>query len=94
VDVVELRAGPDQVLVVYRPADLSTEIDPLEIFSAIAADAEGRAANGEWIVSMAAMPLRHAAVGFGREGSGYETKTAVAVVYGRIGTPGGPAPTS
>jgi hypothetical protein len=91
VDVVELRAGPDQVLVVYRPMDTGSEIDPLEVFSAVAADAEGRAAKGEWIVSMAALPLRHAGTALGQEGSGYETKTAVAVVYGRIGNPGGPA---
>jgi hypothetical protein len=90
VDVVELRAGPDQVLVVYRPADLGSEIDPLAVFSAIAADAEQRAANREWIVSMAALPLRHAGTALGQEGSGYETKTAVAVVYGRIGNAGGP----
>jgi hypothetical protein len=30
---------------------------------------------------MAAEPLRHAAAYLGREGSGYETKMAVAVVY-------------
>jgi hypothetical protein len=92
VDVIELRAGPDQVLVVYQPQDTSSEIDPLAVFSAIAADAEQRAANGEWVVSMTAMPLRHAGTALGQEGSGYETKTAVAVVYGRIGSPGS-APT-
>jgi hypothetical protein len=83
---IELPAGPDQTIVVYRPMDLSSELEPVSIFSAIAADAEARAARGEWIVTMAVMPLRHAGTAFGQEGSGYETKAAVAVVYGRVGT--------
>ena len=87
-EAIELRAGPDQVLVLYRPDDLSAEIDPLTVFSAVAADADKRAANGEWIVSMTAMPLRHAGTAFGQEGSGYETKAVVAVVYGRISSTG------
>ena len=94
-NIVELAAGPDQVLVVYEPADLSSEIDPLAIYSAIAADAGRRAASGEWIVTMTSMPLRHAGTAFGQEGSGYETKVALAVVYGRVGrgpeAPGGAA---
>ena len=83
-DSIDLPAGPDQVLVVYRPADLSVELEPLAIFTEVAADAERRAAAGEWIISLATMPLRHAGTAFGQEGSGYETKAAVVVVYGRI----------
>jgi hypothetical protein len=81
---IELAAGPDQTIVVYRPTDLGSEVEPISIFSAIAADAEARAARGEWIVTMAVMPLRHAGALFS-EASGYQTKTAVAVVYGRVG---------
>lgn len=87
-DVAELPAGPDQTLVLYQPADVGSEIFALEVFSAIAADAATRAARGEWIVTMAVMPLRHAGTAFGQDGSGYETKTSVVVVYGR-----GPVPT-
>ena len=81
-DTVELAAGPDQTLVVYRPPDTGNELDPLEIFSAIAADAAERASRGEWVVTMAALPLRHAGAVFS-EASGYQTKASVAVVYGR-----------
>ena len=89
-DVVELAAGPDQVLVVYRPADSGNELDPLEIFGAVADDAATRATRGEWIVTMAVLPLRHAGQVFS-EASGYQTKTSVAVVYGRGPIAGGPS---
>lgn len=85
-DVLEFGAGPDQVLVVYQPADTGGELEPLTIFSAVAADAAKRASNGDWIVTMTSMPLRHAGTAFGQEGSGYETKAVVAVVYGRVGS--------
>jgi len=79
----EFEAGPDHVLVVYRPPDISAELDPAVIFGAIAADATARAANGQRILPMTAMPLRHAGAWIGQEGSGFETKVAVAVTYER-----------
>lgn len=79
----EFPAGPDQVLVVYLPTDTSLELDPLGIASEMAADAATRAASGWRIVSTADMPLRHAGAFLGREGSGYETKAAILIVYGR-----------
>ena len=93
-NVVEFRARPDQTLAVYQPDDTGSELSPLEVFSAVADDAADRAARGEWIVTMTAMPLRHAGTAFGQEGSGYETKVAIAVVYGRVsaGGPTGSAP--
>ena len=78
---LELEAGPDHTIVLYLPADVSVEIDPVAIFSSIAGDAARRAADGLRILSMTSMPLRHAGTAFGQEGSGYETKVAVAVVY-------------
>lgn len=82
--VTEYQAGPDQVIVVYQPADVGYELNPDTIFATIAQDAERRAQRGEWIVSMTVLPLRHAGTAFGNSGSGYETKTAVAVAYGRV----------
>ena len=84
IESYEREAGPDQTIVVYRPRDDGRELDPVAIFGAIAEDASRRAAAGEWIVSTAVMPLRHAGAAFS-EASGYQTKTAVAVVYGRMG---------
>ena len=83
------EAGPDHLLVVYQPPDLSSELDPAWIFSSIAADATRRAADGLRMLSITAMPLRHAGAFFGQQGSGLETKVAVAVVYERW--PGVPA---
>jgi hypothetical protein len=83
IDEQAFDAGPDRVLVVYQPPDLSSELDPASIFGAIARDAARRAADGLRILSMTAMPLRHAGAFFGQEGSGLETKVAVAVVYER-----------
>ena len=79
----EFDAGPDQQIVLYRPADMSVELDPVSIFSQLAADASARAASGFRIVSMTSMGLRHAGTYLGQEGSGFETKVAVAVVYER-----------
>jgi hypothetical protein len=85
IEPIELTAGPDQMIVLYQPQDMGSEISPGLIFDWVARDAGIRAERGEWIVSMTVMPLRHAGTAFGQEGSGYETKTAVAVVYGRVG---------
>ena len=82
-DSREFDAGPDHLIVVYFPADTGAELDPFTIYAKIAADATARAANGQRLLSMSTMPLRHAGAMFGNDGSGYETKTAVAVVYER-----------
>lgn len=79
----EFDAGPDQVIVLYQPADVSVELDPVGIFSQIASDAAVRAETGYRIVSVTSMPLRHAGTYLGQEGSGFETKVAVVVVYER-----------
>ena len=77
----ELSAGPNQKIVVYVSDDTGGEIDPAGLYGAIAQDAEARAASGWRIVSTAAVPVRHAGTFLGRDGSGYETKVSVAVVY-------------
>ena len=86
--ITEYAAGADQAIVVYEPPDLGYELDPQMIFATIANDAAARAERGDWIVSMSVLPLRHAGTAFGNGGSGYETKAAVAVVYGRLGQGG------
>lgn len=82
-DKQEFEAGPDHLIVLYLPADVSSEIDPVAIFAEIAADAADRATSGLRILSMTTMPLRHGGLWAGAEGSGYQTKTSVAVVYER-----------
>jgi hypothetical protein len=72
-------------MVVYQPGDVGTEVDPLEVFSAIAADASQRASSGLRILSMTTMPLRHGGTALSLEGSGFATKVAIAVVYERWG---------
>ena len=79
----EFDAGNGQSIVVYTSDDTSEEILPAEMFEQIASEAAQRAAAGERIVSMTAVPLRHAGVFMGRDGSGYETKFSVAVVFAR-----------
>jgi hypothetical protein len=79
----EFDAGNDQSIVVYVSPDTGTEVDPASLFETIAADAKARAGRGQRIVTMTSPPLRHAAVAFGREGSGFETKLAIVVVYAR-----------
>ena len=74
-------AGNGQSIVVYISPDTGAEIDPASLYGDIARDAAQRAAAGQRIVSMAAVPTRHAQGFLAREGSGYETKFAVAVVY-------------
>jgi hypothetical protein len=79
----EFEAGPDQVLVLYQPPDTGAELSPEAIYEHIAADATKRDRDGMRIVSMHAMPLRHAGTAFGNDGSGYQTKVMVVVVYER-----------
>ena len=80
-DPNEFDAGANQAIVVYVTADTGEEVDPNGLYGQIAADAAKRAASGQRIVSMAAVPTRHAQGYLSRQGSGYETKVAVAVVY-------------
>lgn len=77
----EFPAGTNQTIVVYLSDDTGGEVDPMVLYQEISDDAGLRATNGYRIVSMASVPLRHSGVFMGREGSGYETKVAVAVVY-------------
>jgi hypothetical protein len=76
-------AGNNQTIAVYISPDTGAEVDTAAVYAQIAADSRERAAAGERIVSVGAVPLRHAQAYLGREGSGYETKFAVAVVYAR-----------
>ncbi|HJP89784.1 MAG TPA: hypothetical protein VJ850_12180 [Candidatus Limnocylindrales bacterium] len=82
-EMQEFEAGPDHVIVLYLPADVGQEIDPAYVFSTIAADAVTRADTGLRMLSMTTMPLRHGGLWAGAEGSGYQTKTSVAVLYER-----------
>lgn len=77
----EFNAGANQTIVVYISADTSEEVDPLVLYRHIADDAATRAGSGQRIVSMSSVPLRHAQAFIAREGSGFETKVAVTVVY-------------
>jgi hypothetical protein len=77
----ELIAGANQSIVVYLSSDTGTEVDPMALYAEVALDAERRSEAGQRIVSMASVPVRHAGVLMGRQGSGFETKIAVAVVY-------------
>lgn len=83
VEQQEFEAGPDQWLVVYVPADIGGELDPAKIYGHVAADAVKRAEDGQRIVSQHAMPLRHAGVYLGRQGSDFETRVAIVTVYER-----------
>jgi hypothetical protein len=79
----DLEAGPDQVIVLYVPPDTGGELDPEMIYGRIAEDAMKRDQDGMRIVSMHTMPLRHAGVYLGRNGSGFESRVAVVTVYER-----------
>lgn len=79
--VAEESAGGGQTIVAYMSLDTGDEVDPAWLVQEIAEDAARRAEAGERIVAMTGLPLRHAAVAFGREGSGYQTKAAVLVTY-------------
>ena len=83
IEGMEFEAGPDHLIVVYQPNDMSTEIDPVAVFRWVATDASRRATQGQRILSMTTMPLRHAGTYFGQEGSGFQTKVAIAVTYER-----------
>ncbi|MGH2463934.1 MAG: hypothetical protein ACRDGI_00585 [Candidatus Limnocylindrales bacterium] len=65
----------------YVSADTSDEVDPAALYGEIASDAAARLLKGQHIVSLAATPLRHSQSFMGRQGSGYETKISVAVIY-------------
>jgi len=77
----EFPAGPGQWIVVYVSPDTSDEVNAAALYGEIAQDAANRLQKGQHMVSMAAVPVRHAQAFLGRQGSGYETKIAVAVVY-------------
>ena len=79
----EYPAGPDHVIVVYQPPDIGAEVDPANLMGWIAADARSRAKDGLRMLSMTSLPLRHAGTAFGNDGSGYQTKVAVTVLYER-----------
>jgi hypothetical protein len=82
VDHTEYDAGPGRKIVVYTPPDTGGEIDASWTFGAIAEDAAARAGQRWQILSMTVTPLRHSAAFMAREGSGYESKISVAVLYG------------
>lgn len=84
VDRFEIEAGPGQRIVLYTPLDTGDEVNPVALVAAVADDAARLAAQGWRIMTTAAMPLRHSAVAFGREGSGYASKMALMVVYGAL----------
>jgi hypothetical protein len=80
----ELPAGPDRILVVYPSGDTGDELDADVIYAAVAEDARVRAEGGWTLVSLVALPLRHAGVKlWGTEGSGYATKAALGGLYAR-----------
>jgi hypothetical protein len=77
----EWGIGLNQTFVVYVSDDTGSEIDPTVFYSNIATDAQQYAQRGLRIAAMASMPLRHSQGYIAREGSGYETKMTVSVVY-------------
>jgi predicted RNase H-like nuclease len=77
----DFNARNGQSIVLHVSPDTGSQIDPTSSYGEIGRDAGQRSAAGQRIVSVAAVPTRHAAASFGREGSGCETKLAVAVVY-------------
>ncbi len=78
----DFAAGPGRKIAVYNPPDMGTEVDTDWTFEQVAADAATRAGQGWQILSMTVVPLRHSAAFIAREGSGYESKIAVVVLYG------------
>jgi hypothetical protein len=77
----EWGIGLNQIFVVYVSDDSGNEVDPTAFYSNVAQDAQQYAAKGMRITAMASVPLRHAQGFVAREGSGYETKMSVSVVY-------------
>ena len=84
-DPTEFDAGPGRKIAVYSPPDMGTEVDTVSTFEQVAADAATRAGQGWRIISMTVVPLRHSAAFIAREGSGYESKISVAVLYSAVG---------
>ena len=80
-DKTEWQIGLNQVIVVYVSVDTSEEVDPMIFFADIADDAKQYAGQGFRISAMTGLPLRHTAVFMGRDGSGYQSKACVTVVY-------------
>jgi hypothetical protein len=78
----EWNIGSGQTMVIYVSDDTGGELVAPDVFAEVGRDATARAQRGLRIVSMVSIPLRHAGAVLGREGSGYETKVAIAVVYG------------
>ncbi len=78
-----LDAGSNQIIVVYSPADTSNEVDVAAAYGAVAMDAAEKSSSGWRIASTTAVTTRHAQAFMGREGSGYETKLSVVVVYSK-----------
>ncbi|HET9435530.1 MAG TPA: hypothetical protein VFO50_01630 [Candidatus Limnocylindrales bacterium] len=84
-EIVELPVGEDQRIVLYHVPDLGVEIEPDRILAMVAADAARRESDGWQIVSTSSMPTRHGGVMFGQNGSSFQTKVTVIVVYGQRG---------
>jgi len=82
VENTEFDAGPGRKIVVYTPPDTGSEIDAAWTFQTIAEDAAGRGPQGWEILSLTVVPLRHSAAFIAREGSGFESKISVVVLYG------------
>lgn len=78
----EFDAGTGRKIVVYTPPDTGSEIDTGWTFQVVAEDAAARAPQGWEILSMTVVPLRHSAAFIAREGSGFESKISVVVLYG------------
>jgi hypothetical protein len=82
VENTEFDAGPGRKVVVYTPPDTGSEIDASWTFQVIAEDAAARAPQGWEMLSMTVVPLRHSAAFIAREGSGFESKISIVVLYG------------
>jgi hypothetical protein len=81
VESTEFKAGPDQSIVLYVSADDGMEVDIVALYGEIATDSMRRSMAGQRIVAMTSLPLRHAGQFLAKQGSGYETKVTVTVVY-------------
>jgi hypothetical protein len=77
----EFKAGPDQMIVVYVSADNGMEVDIVALYAASATDSMRRSLAGQRIAAMTSIPVRHAGQFLAKQGSGYETKVTVTVVY-------------
>jgi len=79
----EIPVSEDRMLVVYLPPDNGVEVDVGSIMTLVAADAAARGSSGWQLASVDTMNIRHAGVYFGQQGSGFETKLAVTVLYAK-----------